>query len=65
MITVRDRRGEEHRGRSIGSVARRVYGRRAIVRYSPDPNNPFPLMVVTPARYQPQAYDVHAEWRLV
>ena len=35
-------------GRTIASVVRREYGRRAIVRVSPDPNSPTYGLVVQP-----------------
>lgn len=35
----------EHRGQSPESIARRIYGRSARVRYSPDPNNPHDMVV--------------------
>lgn len=65
MITIRDRRtGEDHRGRSPETIARRLYGTRAEVRYSPDPNTPWQAVVVTPARGQVSAYNVEGEWFL-
>ncbi|HWP62822.1 MAG TPA: hypothetical protein VNO86_05070 [Candidatus Binatia bacterium] len=48
MTTIRDpRRGEVHRGRSVDAIVRRVWGRRAYVRWSPAPENPYDLVVQT------------------
>lgn len=64
MIAVKDRRsGETHRGRSPESIARRLYGRRAVVQYSPDPNTPWQAQVII---WQPMANasSVEADWYL-
>lgn len=65
MITVRDRRTREtHQGRSPESIARRLYGRRAWVQYSPDPNTPWQATVVTPVPREVSTYNVEADWFL-
>jgi hypothetical protein len=46
-ITIRDRHtGEDYRGRSPESIARRVWARRTTVVYSPDPNSDWLATVV-------------------
>jgi hypothetical protein len=52
QITVRDRStGEEYRGRSPESIARRVWGRDTTVHYSSDPECPWQAEVVYTDRY--------------
>lgn len=66
MITIlqRERHGySEHRGRSPESIARRLYGRRASVRYSSDRNDLHRATVVVPTS-APGTMLVEATWFL-
>lgn len=64
MIDVKNvRTGEVLRGKSPESIARRLYGKRAWVRYSGDPNRRWQLLVLTPApRAGDGASNIEAEW---
>lgn len=44
------RRGsnETYTGKTVASIVRRIYGRKAYVRWSPDPNNPYEGTIVEP-----------------
>jgi hypothetical protein len=64
MIEVKDRStGEVHRGRCPSTIAHRIYGRRAWVKLSPDPNNPWQAEVLTPVKGD-TAYNIEASWYL-
>ena len=43
--------GRRYRGRTVESVARRLFGRTARVEWSADPSNPQQVMVVREDRY--------------
>jgi hypothetical protein len=63
MITVKDRRtGEVHRGRCPSSIARRLYGKRAWVKLSPDPNSPWQAQALTRVPGEVSTYNIEAEW---
>lgn len=49
MITLACSDGARYRGHTVQSTIRRVWGRRARLRYSPDPNSPHVGYVLTPA----------------
>lgn len=57
--TIRLRSGRELSGRSVDTIIRRVFGRRAVFQRSADPNSPEVGMVLRPAG-QPSVYEVCA-----
>ena len=50
----------EHKGKTVESIVRRLYGKKASIRYSADSNSTETGLIVTPAHKNPGAYNVHA-----
>lgn len=63
MVYARDRHsGQEYRGRSVESMARTAYGRRAVAKYSDYSGTVRLYTIMYPNRLQPAVFDVLAEW---
>ena len=51
----------EHKGKTVESIIRRLYGAKATFRISQDRNSPEAGLIVTPAYRDPGSYNVQAK----